>query len=196
MRSSRPPIRELNRFFFDAETGGLNPYAADMVEVAVIVTDPTGHTVLDEYTAKVFPEKPVDPVAARINGYSQEKWAGEAVKLDEALYRMLGMARNTTFCSHNAPFDWAFFEHAIAKRGMRWPSDYHRVDTVALSFPLLMAGKVPNLKLGTLTGYFGVSHLNVHTALGDAQACRGLYIKLMELYGPLFLAGPPELAAG
>ena len=76
--SPRPArLRDYNLFFFDAETGGLNPIEADMVEVACVLTDPTGETVLDEYCAKVLPKKPVHPRAAAVNGYSAEKWAGE-----------------------------------------------------------------------------------------------------------------------
>jgi DNA polymerase-3 subunit epsilon len=182
----RPPIKDLNLFFFDSETGGLSPLTSDMIEVACVVTDPTGQIVQDEYCAKVYPERPVDPGAARINGYTQEKWAAEAITLDAAMVRMLKMAQNTLFTAHNAPFDWGFFEHAMAKRAMRWPSDYHRVDTVALAFPLLRAGMVPNLKLTTLTEDFNIPHDNAHTALSDARACRGVYLKLMERYAPLF----------
>jgi len=183
---SRLPIKQLNLFFFDAETGGLNYLLSDMIEVACIVTDPTGQTVHEEYCVKVIPERPVDPGAARINGYTQEKWATEAITLDAAMVRMLKMAQNTLFTAHNAPFDWGFFEHAMAKRAMRWPSDYHRIDTVALAFPLLRAGMVTNLKLATLAQYFNIPHDNAHTALSDARACRGVYLKLMERYAPLF----------
>lgn len=188
----RPPIGELNLFFFDCETGGLSPAQADMLEVACLVTDPTGQTILDEYSTKVFPQRPVDPQAAAVNGYTQEKWASEAVQLDEAMFKMLRMARNALFTAHNAPFDWGFFEHAMAKRAMRWPSDYHRIDTVALALPLLRTKAVPNLKLATLTHYFNVPHEDAHTALSDARACRGVYLKLMELYAPLFETRRPS----
>lgn len=192
----RVPLRECNLFFFDSETGGLNAYQFDMVEVACLVTDPTGQTLIGEYTAKVFPKKTVDPVAAKINGYTTEKWAAEAVELDVAMIQMLGMARNCVFAAHNAPFDWSFFEVALAKRYQRWPGDYHKIDTVALAMPLLQAGKVQNLKLTSLAAYFGVAHQNVHSALGDVRATRGVYVKLMELYAPLFTIAPDMPMAG
>lgn len=182
----RPALKDHNLFFFDSETGGLNPIQADMVEVAVVLTDPSGETVLEEYTAKVFPKKPVDPKAAAVNGYTQEKWAAEAVDLDEAMFRMLGMARNAVFVAHNAPFDWSFFEAAMVARYQKWPGDYHKSDTIALAWPLLVAGIVSNVKLATLSQHFGVPHENAHTALADARACRGVYCKLMALYKSLF----------
>ncbi len=157
--------------------------------MACIVTDPSGKTVLDEYEAKVFPKNPVDPEAARVNGYSVEKWAAEAVELDQAMYKLLSMARNSALVAHNAPFDWGFLQVAMARRGQRWPGDYHRICTVALATPLLKAGLIDNLKLGTLTQYFGIQHNNAHSALGDVHACREVYLKLMERYAPLF--APP-----
>lgn len=182
----RLTLNEHKLFFFDCETGGLNPAACDMVEVACVVTDPLGQTVLGEYGAKVFPTKPVDPGAARVNGYTTEKWAAEAIDLNVAMVKMLELARDSIFVAHNTPFDWAFFSQAMAQRGQRWVGDYHKIDTAALAIPLLKAGKVPNVKLATLTAHFGVEHGDAHRALGDARACHGVYMKLMELYTPLF----------
>jgi len=87
---------------------------------------------------------------------------------------------------HNVAFDWAFLQAAMAHRGQRWDGDYHKIDTCALAVPLLKAGVIPNLKLGTLTHHFGISHESAHTALADVHACRGVYLKLMERYAPLW----------
>lgn len=177
-----------NLFFFDCETGGLDPSDRDMVEVAVVLTDPTGRTVLEEYEARVLPKRPVDARAAEINGYSAEKWASEAIDLSPAMIKMLGMARDSIFCSHNTPFDWGFFSAAMAQRGQRWPGDYHKIDTVALSTPLLKFGHVINLKLETLAAHFNIPHTNAHRAMPDARACHQLYCKLMDKYGRAFAA--------
>lgn len=183
---NRPPINELNLFFFDCETGGLRPGVADMVEVACVLTDPTGTNVLDEFCAKVFPLKEVHPKAAAVNGYTAEKWAEAAVDLDKAMVPLLRMARNSLFAAHNAAFDWGFFELAMAQRAMRWPSDYHRIDTVALAHPLLVSRRVSNVKLVTLAKYFGFEFKDAHSALADAHMCRKVYCALMDIYAPFF----------
>ena len=175
-----------NLFFFDCETGGLSPAEADMVEVAVVLTDPTGHNVLSEFCAKVHPKKPVHPKAAAVNGYTQEKWAQEAVELDGPMIKMLEMARDSIFVSHNTPFDWGFFSTAMAHRQQRWPGDYHKIDTVALATPLLKFGRVVDVKLATLVSHFGFHQDAAHTALSDARDCRKVYLKLMERYTTAF----------
>lgn len=179
-------IRDYDLFFFDCETGGLNPIEADMVEVAAIRTDPTGKIVREEFTAKVFPKKPVHPKAAAVNGYTPEKWAKEAVELDLVMPKLLQMARNALFTAHNAAFDWAFVEAAMTVRLQRWPSDYHKNDTVAMAQPLLRHGLVERLKLEELARFFGVVHENAHSALGDVRACREVYLKLNEIIDPIF----------
>lgn len=197
MYAQRPSnFRDYNLFFFDCETGGLNPYQADMVEVAAIVTDPTGQTILEEFEAKVFPKKPVNEKAAKVNGYTQEKWASEAMELDGPLYKMISMAKNAIFTAHNAPFDWGFFEMALIQRAQKWPSDYHRYCTVSMSMPLLRNGIVSNLKLQTLAPFFGVKHENAHTALADVHACRGVYLELMKIYDGAVLAYGESRKAG
>ena len=183
----RKPLRDYNLFFFDCETGGLKVHEADMVEVGCILTDPTGRTVIEEYSAKVFPKKPVQTRAAEVNGYTPEKWAAEAVELDGPMFQMIRMARNAIFTAHNTPFDWAFFEKAMDERYMKWPSDYHRWDTVSLAVPLLYSGRVPNLKLETLAAYFGIEHV-AHRALGDVRATREVFLRLMELQAPVMEA--------
>ena len=81
---ARPLPNDCRRLFFDLETGGLFHWQHDMVEVAAILTDPSGEIVLEEFSTRVFPERPVDAKAAEINGYNQEKWATTAVPIEKA----------------------------------------------------------------------------------------------------------------
>lgn len=181
----RPALKDHNLLFLDFETGGLHPSTHDPVEVAVVLTDPSGRTVLAEYEAKVIPTRPVDPKAAAVNGYSMEKWsAANAIPLEQALVKVLGLARDAMLTCHNTPFDKSFLEYAIAKHQMRWPSTYHSNDTMALAAPLRNMGLVDNVRLETLASYFGIAHDNAHTAMSDVRACREVYLRLMEIYQP------------
>lgn len=181
---SRPALKDHYLLFLDFETGGLSATTHDIVEVACVLTDPSGKTVISEYVAKTLPRRPVDPQAAAVNGYTVEKWAAEAVQPEHAIIKVLGMARDTMLCCHNTPFDKSFLEVALSTYKMRWPGSYHSLDTVSLAMPLLRAGLVPNVKLVTLTEFFGIPHDNAHSALADVRACREVFLRLMEIYGP------------
>ena len=154
----RPAFNEMNLFFFDSETSGLNPYRHEMIEVAYLITDATGKKVIKEYSAKVMPTKPVEPDAAAINGYTPEVWAKEAIPIDHAITDMLAVARDTMLVGQNIYFDWSFLEVALIKRGARWPGSYYKIDTAALAIPLVRAGIIPNIKLSTLSNFFKVPH--------------------------------------
>lgn len=172
--------QDANIFFFDCETSGLNPVRHEMLEVACIVTDKTGERILSEYETKIFPTMAVDEEAAKINGYSAEKWANEAVSLDTAMRELLIRGSGCVFAAHNAIFDFSFVEYAMTKRAQSWNGPRHKIDTVGLAWPLLKHGLVPNLKLTTLTEFFGIPHLNAHSAMADTRACRDVYLKLMK----------------
>jgi DNA polymerase-3 subunit epsilon len=182
---ARPAIQDCNILFLDFETGGLSARDHDIVEAAYVLTDPTGKTVLSEWSSKVLPVRPVEPAAARVNGYSAEKWASaNAVPLDTAMVHILGAARDSMLACHNVPFDKSFLEAAMYARAQRWPGSYHSIDTCSLAVPLLRNGLVQNVKLTTLTSYFNIEHGEAHSALSDARACRQVFLRLMEIYGP------------
>lgn len=178
-----PALKDTNLLFLDTETGGLNARDHDLVSVACILTDPTGKTVLEEWDTKVYPMKPVDPKAAAINGYTKEAWANDAIHASAAMVKVLTMLNGAMMVCHNTPFDRSFIEAALWVNRQKWTGRYHTMDTVAIAMPLLRAGLVPNVKLETLSAYFGIEHVK-HRALGDARACREVFLRLQDIYGP------------
>jgi DNA polymerase III epsilon subunit-like protein len=180
--AAAPTVRNTRLFFFDSETGGLSPAEADMVEVACILTDPTGQHILDEYQARIFPTKPVHPKAAAVNGYTVEKWASTAIDPVKAMHELMHRSQNAMFAAHNAAFDWGFFEPLMRQAGRRWQGDYHKLDTCALAMPLYMSCKIPNLKLETLAAYFGIDPGEPHRAMSDVRTCRQVYLRLMKMF--------------
>ena len=174
--------------FYDSETGGTDPTRHDIIEVGCILTDPSGERLQSEYATKILPERPVEPDAARVNGYDMQRWKVEAVSLEIAINHILAMGRGAVFLAHNAAFDWSFLQTAIDKLGKRWICSY-RLDTITLALPLLRAGKVSDLKLSTLVRYFGIEQKNSHSAMSDVYACREVYLRLMKLYSKALDAG-------
>jgi DNA polymerase III epsilon subunit-like protein len=60
--------------------------------------------------------------------------------------------------------------------GRRW------IDPMHMAWPLLVAGVVPDIKLGTLVKYFGIEPKDLHTALGDTIALAQVYERMMKRY--------------
>lgn len=183
-RPALPHVKDANILFLDTETGGLSASRTDIIEFGCILTDPSGRTVLEEWEARVVPTRPVEPDAARINGYNAEKWASEGISLATAMTKVLGMARGAVMCCHNAPFDKAFVEAALALCRLSWTGRYHTLCTVSIAQPFLRRGLVENVKLETLARYFGVPHTDAHRALPDAKTCRAVYLAMMDVLEP------------
>jgi DNA polymerase III alpha subunit (gram-positive type) len=176
----RKPVSEANLLFVDLETSGLSATNDEIIELAAILTDPSGRITLKEYCTKIFPEKPVHPKAAAVNGYTIEKWAGEAINLNTALKEFVMMAKDTVMVAHNINFDWQFIEENIKRNQMRWPGYYNRGCTMSLSFPLLKKGLIENCKLATVCAFFSIEQKEAHTAMSDVNSCREVYLRLMD----------------
>lgn len=189
-----PAIKDTNLLFLDTETGGLNARDHDLVSVACILTDPTGQTVLEEYDTLVYPMKPVDPKAAAVNGYTKEAWDGNAIHASQAMVKVLQMLNGAMMVCHNTPFDKSFIEAALWINKQKWTGRYHTMDTMVMAMPFLRAGLVENIKLETLTKYFGIEHVK-HRALGDVRACRQVFLRFQDIYGSAIEAHIRERAA-
>jgi DNA polymerase-3 subunit epsilon len=179
-----PHVKDANILFLDTETGGLSAARTDIIEIGCVLTDPSGRDVIEEWETKVVPTRPVEPDAARINGYVAEKWAAEGVPLATAMAKVLAMAKGAVMCCHNAPFDKGFLDAALSTCRQRWTGRYHTLCTVSLAQPFLRRGLVADVKLETLARYFGVGHSDAHRALPDAKTCREVYLKMQDILEP------------
>ena len=64
----------MNLLFMDVETSGLNPMIHEVIEICLVETLPDG-TIVQRFDSKIKPTRPVVPDAAKVNGYTPEKWA-------------------------------------------------------------------------------------------------------------------------
>lgn len=181
--------------FVDLETGGLAP-DAEILQVACIITDPSGRHVLWRGVDTVTPEHPelLEPSAIAINGYTAEAWS-TSVPLKQALQRitdqmgsLMAEGDSIMFVAHNSPFDVPRLTAAIEAAGLSLPpGGHHSIDTATLAWPLVKSGVLPGQSLAALCDHFGLARDHPHDALSDTDDCRQVYVRLMRLYLPLRL---------
>ena len=152
IRPSLPHVKNANILFLDTETGGLSAARTDIIEIGCVLTDPSGREVIEAWETLVVPKRPVEPDAARINGYVAEKWAAEGVTLATAMVQVLRLARDAVMCCHNIAFDKSFVEAALSLCRQRWTGRYHSLCTQSLAQPFLRKGLVEDVKLATDLG--------------------------------------------
>ena len=175
------PKRLQDLLFVDTETTGLDPTKHELLEVAAIRTDPTGTTIISKYQATLKPMhlERAEPKALEVNGYAQ--WKNEpCTEPGDVVDALQKLAIGTVLVGQNVSFDEGFLSPLFTRLGMKPPWGYHKVDTVALAWPLFVTTALEGLSLGKLCDYLGVASTPTHRAAADAEACRQVYLKLME----------------
>lgn len=170
--------------FVDVETTGLDPTKHEIIEVSARRTSPDGETILGEYTAKIRPTNlaVAEPKALQINGYTEEGWAPEkCVDQPTVVTQLHRLAQNCVLVGHNVSFDEGFLRALFAKSGLQPPWGYHKVDTVALAWPLYVTKPdLEGVSLAKLAKYLELPMQPTHRAGADVAACHALYMLLMK----------------
>lgn len=167
----------------DTETTGLDPTKHELLEVAAIRTSPDGKTIIKTYEAKLKPLhlETAEPKALQINGYNSTDWADEmCAKPEIVVDELQKMAGNTVLVGQNVSFDEGFLTPLFTRLKMKAPWGYHKVDTVALAWPLFCYTPMEGLSLEKVCRFLGVTEMPKHRALADAMACREIYLRLMS----------------
>jgi len=169
----------------DLETGGLDPFKHQIIQLAAVATDTDLKQIGDPLEVKVIVEpRRVTQEALDMNSYDPEDWR-DAVsptlcrKLFTSFLRDNSTVRKISkrgkaytvaaLGGHNVQFDVSFLRHLYAD--LFFPADYHTYDTMAFAqcVSLVKGVKFENLKLVTLAEHYGVSTASAHDALADIQ---------------------------
>ena len=174
--------------FTGTETTGLDPYNDEIIQIAAIkvLHDPEDSSRVVRLGGatmemKIKPTKEVPPEVAKINGYDPEVWEKEAVSLEEAMRKYADFVTWTNFGGQNPAFDKAFIQQAFTKCGIKWPrmQGYRLIAVEMLAWPLLLTGKIQNVKQETLVKHLGLG-MQTHDALDDVEQCVDIYTELVR----------------
>ena len=146
----------------DVETSGLHPRSSRVLSVSAMALDAAGRPDGPRFTSLV--DAGCDPGPVHVHGLTRERLAG-APRFDEIAPRLLEVLDGRILVAHNAAFDHGFLTAEAERAGVALPVR-QRLCTVALSRRLGI--DVPNHKLATLAGYWGVPQQHAHDAHDDA----------------------------
>jgi DNA polymerase-3 subunit epsilon len=175
-------MRKHNFAFIDIETTGLNLLKHEILEIGCVITTPE-LKVLEEFELKIKPEhiEDADPVALKVNQYSEENWQ-EAQSLEEAMKFFSTKVKDCIMVGHNVAFDAGFLEYAFNKMQMSNTMHFHKLDTVSIAWAKFHNNpSIERFSLHEMCTHFGIKYSHAHTALPDARATFELYKKLLTL---------------
>lgn len=159
---------------FDIETTGLNARKDDIIEIGAVKI--SNRKVIDSFSTFVYVDKRLPGKIIELTSITDEMLVGQP-SIKEALPAFLDFAKDSVLVAHNAKFDMGFIRENM-KVHLNENYDPPVIDTLELSKALLKG--VKNHKLNTLTKKLGISLLNHHRAVDDANATGQLFIILLS----------------
>lgn len=175
-KTKRPDI-----CFVDLETSGLRSWEHEITEIGAVLCDGTTLEIKKQISVKTKPTKPVSPEAARINGYTPEKWK-DAIAIDHGLRLLFPIVEGTRWAGSNPSFDRQFAHQAARNAKIEFPrlSTFRMIDTNAMCEPWIFHGIIPHAGLDELGKLFDLPPRGEHSALQDALMAREVYRKIVE----------------
>lgn len=167
----------------DTETGGLSPEKHCIIELAakLVRIDPKDRRIdgYDQFHVRLLPDRPVDPAAAKINGYERELWQHEAHKPTHAFRQFIAwveaLGHNDMIWagSNVLGFDLPFLRSDMARVGLQLPGKpkmaRRTLNTESLCFPVFAEGTVDSCGVAALRTWAGCEGEQKHTAVADVD---------------------------
>lgn len=197
----------MNLLFLDVETSGLNPLIHEIIEICMVETLPDG-TIIRQFNSKIKPQYEVNPEAAKVNGYTPEKWVGAPpqhlvfAKINDIFGKCTCMPMDewnpedtAVVDSHHVEYCVAHPNNKLTPWGWNTPFDmsfirpklyfemgYHVEDVRSLLRPFLPWDRKVKLESAVqlVLGKKLYEPGEPHSAVKDTMACVDLYKKVMK----------------
>src|SRR5690606_29309111 len=95
-------------------TTGLDPEKCEIIEAAAVRTVVQQDTIriVEQVQHKIYPEYPVDPFIARINGFNEIEWSEDFTDFNIAIGEVFDLMRGAWHAGSNPKFDESFLQKA------------------------------------------------------------------------------------
>ncbi len=158
---------------FDIETTGLNPYNNKIIEIGAVKIK--NNQIIDRFQTFVNPNMKLPQFITNLTGIRDEDLVNEP---DESIIlpKFIEFIADSTMVAHNADFDIGFLETQCKKIGIDISFQY--IDTLKLSRYILTDLK--KHKLDIISEKLGISLINHHRAVDDAEATSLIFIEFIR----------------
>ena len=159
---------------FDIETTGFSPVTNRIIEIGAVKV--SGGRITDRFSAFVNPEVPIPFEIERLTGI-KDSMVIDAEKIESVLPQFLDFSAGCMLVAHNAGFDMSFIMENCDRQGIA--HDFTYIDTVGMARVMLPAQKKHTLD--AVAKVLGVSLVNHHRAVDDAEATAEIFVKLIAM---------------
>jgi DNA polymerase III alpha subunit (gram-positive type) len=176
-------LSEQKLAFVDLETTGLSFDNHEIIEIGLLVYNPSTGEVEREWETKIAPThiETAEDAALRINGYinNPEAYNGN---LKSALIKFNSLVKGCIIVGQNIGFDLSFINKNMRELGIKPRFSHRNLDLIGLAWFVVKDTDIPGISLERLCNHFGVSNVGAHTALVDCRRTFEIYRKLLNIY--------------
>ncbi len=181
----------MREIIIDSETTGLNPDPNNkndgghrIIELAAVELE--GTRLGKRWHYLFNPERPVDPLATDVHGWTWEDLKGEP-KFAELADSFLEFIDGATLVAHNSSFDESFVRMEMWRCGRGgWSAEW--IDTLPIARKMVPRSKHT---LDALCRHYGIRKTarKIHGAMLDVILLAGVYVRLIGRLAQLELDG-------
>ncbi len=159
---------------FDIETTGFSPVENRIIEIGAVKVQ--GGQITDRFSVFVNPQTPIPFEIEKLTGIRDEM-VMDAGTVESVLPQFLAFSEGCMLVAHNAEFDMGFIRENCDRQGIE--HDFTYVDTMNMARVMLPAQSKHTLDAVAKT--LGVSLLNHHRAVDDAEATAEIFVRLIDM---------------
>lgn len=167
-------IGDIQFAVIDTETTGMNHEFNRVVDIGIVKL--CGGKITDKWETLINPKQTIPYWISNFTNIYDHMVINKQ-EFAQHLPKIQSMMKNCVFVGHNVDFDYSFLTYEFLRLGHKL--DMQKLCTVKLGRKLLP--NLPNMKLDTLSDYYGIHIENRHRALPDAMATALSLIELIKL---------------
>lgn len=168
--------KDFNQEFvvFDIETTGLSSTNDKITEIGAVKIK--NKTVVERFSQLINPQKDISYKIQELTKITNDM-VKDMPTIEEVLPKFLGFCKDSVLVAHNAEFDIGFIKQKSNELNLEFTNNF--IDTLSLGRALF-----PELKrhrLDVLCKKLGISLLNHHRAVDDAEATSAMFLKFLQM---------------
>ncbi|WP_245531913.1 3'-5' exonuclease [Desulfobacter postgatei] len=169
-------LKDIVYTVFDTETTGLDTRNDEIISIGGVRIVNGRILCGEKFDQLIDPKMNIPLESEKFHGINDEMVKGKP-DIKEILPLFYKFSKDTVLVAHNAAFDMKMFSMKEAQTGIKF--DNPVLDTLLLALIVYPMHEKHNM--AAIASFAGVDIVGRHTAIGDASATAGIFLKLIPL---------------